>query len=209
MQILPNNGNAYLSTEGSPWKPFRSLNLDDGTNTKEIEITVNSDSTLAADAGYESRCIQCKIIKNNNNGAADSRWDNHLSRLSTTNSYEGPLEAPCVIDLGTGGYFVGWRYTDNCTQWFSQRSCISIRNRRRNGAFIVCERVAVNGVQDPANSAYNLSSSDACYWTNDPTSAPSKVPTSSPSKNPTNTPTEHNRFRYRFTNKSTNTNTNT
>ena len=40
--LLPNNGNAYISTEGSPTRAMRLLNIQSGTNTGNIQITLNA-----------------------------------------------------------------------------------------------------------------------------------------------------------------------
>ena len=99
---------AHFWTEGTPHKAFKGLTLYDGTNTGTIRIDVNQstsgdeamrDMTLSV-ANAESLYINIQ-------GAAEiSKSIIKCPDYPPTTRYEGPLEAPCVIDLGSGGYFV-------------------------------------------------------------------------------------------------------
>ncbi len=202
--LLPNNGNVIFTTEGAPKKPFKGLTLHDGTNTGDIEITIGSASTDDTDAMKDMtlNVPNANSLKITIDGAAEI--DDSViicPDYRPPMRYEGPLEAPCIIDIGTGGYFdeakVG---VEIISPNGFPKGVVFPSGYSGTGAWIDCSgRVdGLNGDQTYWNYLTNLTSSAACYWTNDPTKtptiAPSKAqttiptttrPSSSPTKNPT------------------------
>ncbi len=193
--LLPNNGNAYFSTEGTPYRAFRELTLDDGTNTGDIEITIGSASTNASNA---MKLMALDVANANSlyikiEGAAEIQ-DGTITcpDYPPGTRYEGPLEAPCVIDIGTEGYFSGDTeiiVPNGFPKGVAFPSGYS--GNSGSGALIDCNgRVDdLNGAQTYWNYLTDLSSGAACYWTSDPTNAPTRSPTKNPTQSPSLNPT--------------------
>ena len=211
---LPNNGNAYFYTEGKPTKAFKGVNIQAGTNTRYVEIKINSSSTNAAEAMQDMTVNAANAEELNIliNGNAAIGPDSTIScpDYPPGTTYTGSLEAPCVIDLGSGGYFNGYPTEIIAPNGFP-KGVVFPSGNSGSGAWINCNgRVDdFNGNEEYWNYVTDLTSSAACYWTNDPSLSPTESPittsttstpttlepsidpTSSPSKNPTTSPSKN------------------
>ena len=106
--LLPNNGNAYFSTQGAPTQVFKGLSLTEGTNTGQVDIAIGSASNNTVDSlqnmdlyvpnaeSLKIHIIGQGIIKASTITCTD---------YAPPSTYHGSLEAPCVLDLGNNGYF--------------------------------------------------------------------------------------------------------
>ena len=197
---LPNNGNATFSTSGAVTKAFKGLNIISGPNTGRVEIIVNADA-LTEDPMKDmvlnvASAKELVITINGNQDIEDSEI--YCPDYPPSTRYEGPLDAPCVIDLGNNGYLTGDNQIIVPNGWpkgVAFPSGIS----GDGGTWINCDGYVddVNGGEDYW-SYITAGASGDCYWTSDPTKAPTKSPTTTfttispsnePSKSPTTEPT--------------------
>ena len=180
--LLPNNGNAYFSTEGEAYRPFREMTIQDGTNTGQIEITINSDYSDDGDAmkNMVISAANAESLKITLNAQAELEGGTiTCPNYPPPSRYEGPLEAPCIIDMGTDGYFAGTTEII-APNGFPKGVAFPSGVSTAASAYIDC---------DGSTSALtDLSSNADCYWTSDPTADPTSSPTTAtPSSSPTTT----------------------
>ena len=111
-----------------------------------------------------------------------------------TSRYEGPLAAPCVIDLGTGGYFQDEKKKEDTSiiapNGFPKGVVFpSGIPTGADQATITCTRIDGDTLTT-SSILTDLSSSADCYWTSDPTKAPSHSPSPDPTADPSTSPTK-------------------
>ena len=193
--LLPKYGNAFFYTQDSPTKAFKELQINEGTNTGAIEITINSEVTDGRDAmkGMQIQASSAQSLRITTVGSAEIEGSNiYCPDHSPSSNPKWQFDAPCVIDLGTSGYFGSaltiFYVPDGFPKGIEFPSGIPSGARY---AMIDCG----SRVDDYSSYAYlsNLSSTSNCYKTNAPTMPPTvqtQEPSNIPTIEPTNAPTK-------------------
>ena len=190
---LPNNGNAYFSTSSGTNKPFKDAIIQQGTNTGNITINIDS-NTNSADAMKNTKIYasnaETLVIDIGSNQEIDTVYI-ECPDYPPSNPYTGLLIAPCIIDGSNGAIFSG----DN--QIVAPNGYplgVWIPNGFTDGSetWINCDG-RVDDLND--NQGYwdyidTLSSNSNCYWTGNPTPFPTSSPIILTTTSPTITPSK-------------------
>ena len=190
--------NSTFLTEGSPTKAFKGLKLrasDDPSRpgTGDIEFIIGSEVTASAKtltdilfAPDVSLAGSLSITIHGTARIEDSDITCPTYSLDGNNTYQGSLEAPCVIDLGPSGSFAD---TNTIRVPNGSPAGVVFPSGTSGGesTTIICDE-GNNTITDTTGICMDNTKYPTAHPSMTPSTPPSEPPTSSPSYNPSTSP---------------------